>query len=446
MQGILLTQNDGVILGPIAKVLGVIMDVIFNFLDLIGIPNIGLSIILFTVVVYLFMLPLTIKQQKFSKLSAKMNPELEEIKKKYKGKDDQASLMRQNEETRAVYDKYGVSPSGSCVQLLIQMPILFALYRVIYAIPAYVGKIKELYIPLVNKLMNTEGVTETLRSFKQAGMYTKQFENEAFTSGVTEYVQNTYIDCLNMASSAEWTALAEKFPNLAGDINATYEQISKYNNFLGLNIGNSPMDVITEGMATGAYLLVFAAVMIPALSAITQWLNTKLMPTANSEKKSSGSEAADTMANSMKTMNKVMPLMSAFFCFSFPCGMGIYWIAGSVVRCVQQVAINKYIDKMDYNALIEKNKVKAEEKAKKRAEKNAKMIAQTEKLSQVSNRNTKTISQKASVNYNSKMSEAEREAKMKEVDKYTKSSKSLPKGSLAARANIVRDYNKENNK
>ena len=85
MQGILLTQDDGAILGPIAKILGVIMDIIFNFLDLIGIPNIGLSIILFTIVVYLLMLPMTIKQQKFSKLSAKMQPELQKITKKYEG-------------------------------------------------------------------------------------------------------------------------------------------------------------------------------------------------------------------------------------------------------------------------------------------------------------------------------------------------------------------------
>ena len=73
MNGIILTQQGG-FLGPIAKVLGVIMDAIFNFTDLIGVPSIGLSIILFTIVIYFLLLPLTIKQQKFSKLSAKMNP------------------------------------------------------------------------------------------------------------------------------------------------------------------------------------------------------------------------------------------------------------------------------------------------------------------------------------------------------------------------------------
>ena len=134
-----LTQNDGFILGPVAKVLGFIMEAIFTVIDAIGIPNIGLAIILFTIVVNLLMLPLTIKQQKFSKLSAKMNPEIEKIRSKYKDKKDDASVMAQNQEIQAVYAKYGVSPTGSCGYLLIQMPILFALYRVIYAIPAYVA-------------------------------------------------------------------------------------------------------------------------------------------------------------------------------------------------------------------------------------------------------------------------------------------------------------------
>ncbi len=150
----LLTQAGG-ILSPIAWLLGKIMEAIFYVLDLVGIQNIGISIILFTIIVNLLMLPMTIKQQKFSKLSAKMQPELQAIQKKYKGKTDQASMLKSQEETKAVYDKYGTSPSGSCLQLLIQMPILFALYRVIYAIPAYVGKIRQVYLPLVDKLMST---------------------------------------------------------------------------------------------------------------------------------------------------------------------------------------------------------------------------------------------------------------------------------------------------
>ena len=118
MLELLLTQNSTFIIGPIAKLLGFIMQGIFWLLDKIGIPNIGLAIIIFTIVIYLCLLPLTIKQQKFSKMSAIMNPELTAIQNKYKGKNDQDSMMKMQEETKAVYAKYGVSPSGSCLQLV----------------------------------------------------------------------------------------------------------------------------------------------------------------------------------------------------------------------------------------------------------------------------------------------------------------------------------------
>ena len=82
-EGILITQYNGAILGPIAKVLGIIMNFIFSMLDKIRIPNIGLAIIIFTIIIYLCLMPLTIKQQKFSKLSAIMNPEIKAIQEKF---------------------------------------------------------------------------------------------------------------------------------------------------------------------------------------------------------------------------------------------------------------------------------------------------------------------------------------------------------------------------
>lgn len=441
MQGILLTQADGAIMGPISKILGVIMNAIFNVLNFIGIPNIGLCIILFTLIIYLLMLPLTVKQQKFSKLSAKINPELKEIQKKYVGKRDETSLMKQQEETKALYDKYGVSQTGSCLQLFIQLPILFALYRVIYAIPAYVTKVKEVYLGLVNKLMVTEGATEFIQSFYNSSRYSNQFADEQFTSGVTEFVQNTYIDCLNMASSTEWASLADKFPNLATDINETYATISRYNSFLGLNIGDSPTNIISEAWASGAYLLIVGAFLIPILAGLTQWLNVKLAPGIDNGERGKNKKA-DSMSNTMNTMNNIMPLMSAWFCFSFPCGIGIYWIAGAVIRGVQQVLVNKYIDKhLDLEDIVDKNKEKAEEKAKKRSVKNAKMLEQAELIRQQTVINTKQIDKAAIAQKAPKMDAAEREAKMKEVEKYNKPSKDYKKGSIAAKANMVKDFN-----
>lgn len=155
MNFILLTQSTGPI-GFVARLLGYIMNGIFFVIDKIGLPNVGLAIILFTIVVNLLMMPLTIKQQKFSKLSAKMNPEIQAIQAKYKNKKDQDSVMAQNQEIQAVYAKYGVSSTGSCVQLLIQMPILLALYRVIYAMPAYVTKIGNTFRVLADKIISVD--------------------------------------------------------------------------------------------------------------------------------------------------------------------------------------------------------------------------------------------------------------------------------------------------
>ena len=176
MEFYLLTQNSTPIFQYVVKLLGVIMNVIFEFLDLIGIPNIGLSIILFTIVIYLLLMPLTIKQQKFSKLSAKMNPEIQAIQAKYKGKQDNESMLPMNAETKQVYAKYGVSPSGSCVQLLIQMPILFALYRVIYSMPAYVTKLGDAFGVLADKIMSAADGVEYVKGMSAAAYYAKNFD------------------------------------------------------------------------------------------------------------------------------------------------------------------------------------------------------------------------------------------------------------------------------
>ena len=130
---ILATKSSTPIIGQLATVMGWIMDGIYRLLNIFGIQNIGLCIIIFSILIYALMTPLQIKQQKFSKLSAIMQPELQKIQKKYKGKNnDTAAMQKMQEETQAVYQKYGVSPTGSCVQLAIQFPILMALYQVIY--------------------------------------------------------------------------------------------------------------------------------------------------------------------------------------------------------------------------------------------------------------------------------------------------------------------------
>ena len=433
MYGVLLTQYDGKILGPIAKVLGWILNAIFIVIEKIGVPNIALAILLFTIVIYLLLMPLTIKQQKFSKLSAKMNPEIQAIQAKYKGKKDQASMAAMNQETQAVYKKYGVSPSGSCVQLLIQMPILFALYRVIYNVPAYVASVKQIFIPFVESFVTKANALSFIQStdnFAVASQFSKQFENEAFKLGAdNSYVINTFIDVLNRASTTEWANIAAKYPDIADMCNKTYETVTKYNNFFGLNIANSPKFYILDwrnslGLAIGALL-------IPILSALTQWLNTKLMPQAAT----GDDDKANAMAASMKSMNIMMPLMSLVFVFSLPIGMGIYWIAGAIIRSVQQVFINKHIDKMDIDAIIAKNTEKLEKQIEKKSGVTGAALNSAARMS------TRTITEKS---HTSTLSDTEREEAMKKSTEYY--NKGVKSGSLTAKANMVRQYNEKNNR
>lgn len=434
MSNILLTQDTGKILGPVAKLLGYIMEGIFFAIDKIGIPNIGLAIILFTIVIYLLLMPLTIKQQKFSKLSAKMNPELQEIQKKYKNKKDNDSMMAMNMETQAVYAKYGVSPSGSCVQLLIQMPILLALYRVIYNIPAYVDKVKDAFFPLVDKLIAEQGSVEFLKGFSNANMFAKQFENENFVGGVTSYVQNTFVDVLNKASSAEWASLRENFSSLSADIDHTKSLLDQYNNFLGLSMSNSPAFTFSEARAAGSVMMMIAAFSIPVLAAVTQWINVKLMP---QQEMNTDNEQQNTMMQSMKTMNMVMPIMSAVFCYTLPAGMGLYWVAGAVVRSIQQILINKHIDKMDLDEVIKKNEDKAKKKMEKAGQK-------AEKMAAYAGMNTKNAGMSSKASVPSSLSQEEKEELVKKSTEYY--SKNAKPGSMMAKANMVKEYNEKKNK
>lgn len=440
MNFILLTKGTGLI-GWIAGILGLIMNGIFNVIDFIGIPNIGLAIILFTIVVNLLMLPLTVKQQKFSKLSAKMNPEIQAINAKYKGKKDQESMMAHSTELQAVYAKYGVSQSGTCVQLLIQIPILFALYNVIRAMPAYVTKIGDTFRVLAAKIIEVDGGAflqnpvvngETVNTITN----TVKMYGKAMTNG---NVSNGIVDVLNKLSSTDLSLVSEHYglANLTtaqGELilsnDTTRGLIDTYNNFLGLNMGDSPWNLITSAVAVGAIGIVIGAVMIPLLSAVTQWINVKLMP----QQENKGDDQASAMMQSMKTMNMVMPIMSAWLCFTLPAGMGLYWITGSVVRGIQQVVINKYFDRVDFDEVIKKNSAKSTKKLEK-------MKEMQERMNTYAAMSTKNIQSRAKVP--SSVTDKTDDADQAVADSGT--GKNAKPGSMMAKANMVREYNQRNN-
>ncbi len=380
----LLTQSANSFLRPIARVLGLLMEGIYNLMDnLFNIQNIALTIVIFTVIIYIIMLPLTYQQQKFSKMSMIMNPEIQEIQKKYRGKRDSESMTKQNEETQEVYRKYGVRPSGSCVFLIIQFLILIPLYRVIYSVPGYVTRVRETFTDLVTAIMATDGWQNTITAFKEVVSDGNSVMNQVSLnfSETTTDAANSIIDVLYRCTSSNWHLLERLFDGFPDLVQSTQVAVEHFNSFLSASIVYSPLVLIRTSAAEGAYLLIFIGILIPVISAGSQLVSILLMPQPNTG-------SGDQMGNQMRTMNYIMPIYSFFIVFFLPIGIGIYWIAGAVIRIIQQYFINRHFNRIDMNELIEKNKEKADARQKKKIER--KGVA-GERISSAAAINTKQI-------------------------------------------------------
>lgn len=422
MMSVFLTTYQGAILGPIARLLGYILQGLYSVLSVVGIENTGICMILFTFIVNALMIPMQIKQQKFAKMSSVMNPELMAIQAKYKNKKDQESQQKMSLETQAVYQKYGVSPVSGCLPMLITLPILFALYRVIYNIPAYVPQVYDIY----------DGLAKVLQ---EAGVTVSQLADKSYISNptyvVTQAVKaakadagniNYYIDVLSQFNSSGWDVLIKNHPDLSEVITKTAHQARNINYFLGLNIADTPK-------------IKSVSVIIPIFSIVTQYISTKLSM-AGTQQQTVNSD--NPMGQSMQTMNTVMPFMTGFMCLMFPIGVGIYWIAGNVFRIFQQLCINLYFSKINMDDLIKENV----DKAKKKYEKMGMDPSVLDKAAKTrtSNINTNAAQKQTSTSNNtakknSSISDKARKSSTKDIKKSKNSN--YKEGSIAAYANML---------
>ncbi len=418
----ILTKSAGW-LEPVASVLGLIMNAIYEFFNLFGIQNIGLSIIIFTFFVRTLMLPLTMKQQKFTKMSSVMNPELQKIQAKYKGKKDQVSMQKQQAETQAVYQKYGANPTAGCLPLLITLPIMFALYAVINNIPAYVTQVYDLYEGIAAQITTVGDYPTLLTTLAETLRTVKIPEDLTITTNI--------IDVLKHFNQDTWVAFASSFPDIqahaaSGTLTVadSINKIANINTFLGLNIANAPGFRLSP------------AILVPILAGGLQFIQSKQMQVKNKDANKDNPAAA-----AMGSMNVVMPLMSAFFCISFPIGVGIYWIASSMIAIIQQFFINMYMDRVDVNDLIAKN---LEKKKKKNAYLESKGIS----MSDLAKKQTKNIGGTVTENTEKNNSaDVEEAAEIKPAAGNTaKSSSSSNARSISDIANLLKNKNEKGDK
>lgn len=424
---VVLTKSSMPIIRWVAWVLGWLMNGIYFVISSIGIPNVSIAIILFTIILLLAMTPLQIRQQRFSKLNNIMQPELKKIQKKYAGKKDQVSQQKMMDETNAVYAKYGVSATGSCVQLLIQLPILFALYQVIYKIPGYITIIG-----------NRIGEIASNKSFvKMFTKFVKDVDNTTLTRNFSSGGRKNIIDAIYGLNSNQWSSLLKQAKNAdyESTLNGIHQYVHRATNFLGLNISDSPWDIIRNAWSSHAFLLIIAAISFPVLAWLTQWLNYKLMP---QPAKSDDNDAASQMTNTMQSMNNFMPIMSAFFCLTLPVGVGIYWIMSAVVRSVQQLLINKKLDKES----IEDIMAEAQKKQNKKREKAG---LPPQKISSAAHVSTRTLANEEQIEKQARLrNEAANKKQQENSTEYYNNHRKAKAGSLASKANMVAAFDEKN--
>ena len=408
------------IIEPIASLLGKVLDVLFVGINAIGLGNIAIAIILFTLLVKLLMLPLTAKQSKMMKLNSIIGPEVRAIQNKYKDKKgDQNAMLKMQEETKAVYAKYGTSQMGGCVQMLIQFPILLALYRVFQRIPMYVTSLKALFINILgdggNGIMSATDYSD--------------FMSNTFNTGTLAKIDwsnvNDAVVAMNSFTTEQWNLLKEHFTSYASVIADNQTKITEMNTFLGINVSQVPT------------LALNIAILIPILSGVTQYISVRV-----SQGKSNQDDSDNPAAASMKMMNIFMPIMSAFIAFSVPAGLGLYWIATAVIQTIIQICINRYYDKLGVDEIVRRN---VEQRNKKRAKKGL----PPEKIAKNATTSTKKIdSETKSQERIDKLQQKkeQNDKKVKEILEATNYYKSAKPGSLAEKAGMVAKYNEKNSK
>ena len=406
----------------IVDIMGMIMSFIFEITSSFGIFNIGVCIIIFTIVTRIIMFPLSYKQAKSQKMMSVVQPEIAAIQKKYQGKEsDQKSAMMMQAEIKSVYEKYGVSMTGGCIQLIIQMPILFALYKVILNIPAYVGSVKIYFQNIVDAIGGASAI-EAVNTFAQSSeALTNVITQSRIKDGIIATTDNI-IDFLYHLNPAQWTDFTNNFSQFADAINNNYQYIEQMNNFLGINLATSP----------GAYgMLSIKAWIIPVLAGLSQYISTKIISSASGS--AMMNDENNPTASTMKSMNIMMPIISVFFCFSFASGIGIYWIASSVIMGLQQYLLNKHFNKMNVDDLVKENLDKVNAK---RAKKGLPPI--NEKSSQDNLKRLQERNERVQAALEAKQAASKK--RVSENDSY------YVTNSIADRANMVQQYEERKSK
>ena len=293
------------------------------------------AMLAFALITEIVLLPFGVKQQKNSIKQAKLRPKEMAIRNKYKGRNDQATMQKMNQEIQEFYQKENFNPAAGCLPLLIQMPIILALYRVIVSPLRYVIGFSAKQIEKIVEVIN--GV------YEQAG--SAALEAKLFKNNDIELIGRIR-ENFDVLSKENW--FAEKVSNIS--------DLPDFTVFGRLDLGDKPSSV-------GLSLILI----VPVLVFVSQFLYSKLIRKFTYQPPSAQDAS---MGCSNKVMDITMPLMTTYFAYIMPGAVGLYWVFKNIISFVRQILMVKL---MPYPKFTDEDYKAAEKEVNSKSKKNEKV-------------------------------------------------------------------------
>lgn len=323
-------RQPGKIVGPFADLMGKVYNLLFELLHSnTSAGSLGLAIIIFTLIVKLILFPLMVKQQKSSFKMQALQPELMKIRKKYEGKTDQMSQQRMAFEMQEFQKKNGVSMVGGCLPMLIQLPILYALFYLFQNAYVYVDVIGNNYTDIASAIVNIPVSLRMEVFWPFAQEFANAYENvAAIKDGIDMGQVNEVVMLVNYLKPDDWNVILQNLGSAGNDLIPLLATKSGIETFLTIPL------VSKAGLH-------FPGIIIPIVAGITTWLQSKIMMMMNPQNSDPNNPAA-VMSKSMLYM---MPIMMGVFAINMPAGLGLYWTISNLFGILQQLILSKYYKK-----------------------------------------------------------------------------------------------------
>lgn len=320
-------------MGFISELFGYLLNWLYDIFN-----NYGIAIILFSIILRIILIPITIKQQTTMKKSAKLQGKMAEIQKKYKNNPEKL-----NQETIELYKSEKMSPFSGCLSSILQLVIILAVFWLVSQPLTYMKKINSEIIEKYTQIVQTEGTTRS--GYAQIGVI--QYAETKF-----QEVEKELTDITNQLEQ-ENVANREELEIRKGELEAQkeeYNQLRLNMDFLGIDLSKVPTQSLND----------WRVYIIPVLYVITSFVSIKLttaVQTKNNKKKEviiqenenepSEPDPMEQMQAMNKNMTYMMPIMSVAIAIIAPLGLALYWLISNILMIIERLIINKVMEKRE---------------------------------------------------------------------------------------------------